>query len=268
VALGFTLVFGVSRVLNLAYGALYMVTAYTVYDLVVERGWSVYPSAAVGLGVCVLIGVSVYLLCSRWAPDPMRFLISTLLIALFLQYLLSYYFQGEVGLTIPGLIAGPSVLVLGVSVSPIFLLAGAASVLLLALVGAWVEWHPYGRLLRATSEDPEVVSLFGIDPRRVSLVVVGVSSLLVGAAAVLIVPAEVVTPTMWIEPFVIAFVVTIVGGLGKFRWTLPASFLVAFTEVVVLFWTPYAISDVVAFLVAIAFILVRPQGMGGSGAGS
>ncbi len=263
ISLGFTLVFGVSRVLNLAYGALYMVTAYMVYLFAVEWRWEILLAALLAIGISVLVGAAVFLLFSRYAPDPMRFLLGTLLTALLLQYLFSYFFQGEVGLVIPGLAPTQSLLVLGVSVSPVFLLSALVSLALLALLWAWIEWRPYGRVIRAAAEDPETASLFGIHPARVYLVVVLVSSAIIGVAAVLLVPAGVVTPTMWVEPFVIAFVVAVVGGLGKYQWTLPAAFLISFSQMAVLYLTPYDISDIVAFVVAIAFIVLRPQGMGG-----
>jgi len=102
VALGFTLLFGISRVLNLAYGALYMVTAYLIYYLAVELGVNLLVAVVVAIAVAIVVGLAVFLLCVRFAPDPMRFLIVSLLVALLLQYLFEYYFYGETGLIIPG----------------------------------------------------------------------------------------------------------------------------------------------------------------------
>ncbi|MGA8710972.1 MAG: branched-chain amino acid ABC transporter permease [Thermoplasmata archaeon] len=264
-ALGFTLLFGVSRVLNLAYGALYMVTAYVTYYLAVELGVNLFVSMAAAVGVAVVVGIAVFLLCQRFAPDPMRFLIVSFMIALLLQYVFSYYFQGETGLIIPGLIPVREFLFYGVSVSPAYVVAAVVALVLLVTLWAWVEWTSFGRSIRATAEDPETAALFGINVRSTYLVVVAVSSVLVAVAAVLIVPSQEVTPTMWIDPFVIAFVVSVIGGLGKFKWTLPAAFLLSFTQFIVQFEYPTSasISDIVAFGVAIAFIVVLPQGFGG-----
>ena len=264
-ALGFTLLFGVSRVLNLAYGALYMVTAYVTYYLAVEQGVNLFVSMAAAVGVAVVVGIAVFLLCQRFAPDPMRFLIVSFMIALLLQYVFSYYFQGETGLIIPGLIPVHEFLFYGVSVSPAYVVAAVVALVLLVTLWAWVEWTSFGRSVRATAEDPETAALFGINVRSTYLVVVAVSSVLVAIAAVLIVPSQEVTPTMWIDPFVIAFVVSVIGGLGKFKWTLPAAFLLSFTQFIVQFEYPTSasISDIVAFGVAIAFIVVLPQGFGG-----
>jgi branched-chain amino acid transport system permease protein len=272
IALGFTLLFGVSRVLNLAYGALYMVTAYLIYYLAVEMGVPLPLAVLAAIAVAVVVGLAVFLLCARFAPDPMRFLVVSLMVALLLQYIFEYppLFGGETGLIIPGLVASKEFLFYGVSVSPAYVLAGAVALVLLVAMWAWIEWTEYGRTIRATAEDPETAALFGIRVRSVHLVVVAVSSALVALAAALIVPAQEVDPSMWIEPFVIAFVVAVMGGLGKFKWTIPAAFLLSFSQfgfsyliVQYVYPTTASLSDIVAFAVAIGFIIVLPRGIGG-----
>lgn len=266
IALGFTLLFGISRVLNLTYGALYMVTAYSVYYFAVQLGFNLLLSVALAVGVSVVVGVGVFLLCARLAPDPMRFLIVTIFVALLLQYLFEYWYPGGVEL-VPGLVPIQGILIYGVSVSPTYLVSGGVTLVLIVLLWAWIEWTPYGHAVRATAEDPETAALFGIRVRSVYLVVVAVASILVAIAAVLIVPAQEATPEMWIEPFVIAFVVSVIGGLGNFKWTIPAAFLLSFTQFTVVFEFPATAGaqDIVAFLVAIGFIIVLPHGFGGIG---
>lgn len=267
VSLGFTLIFGVSRLLNLVYGALYMVGAYSVYALAVQDGYSIFLAVPIAIAIVVGVGIVSFLLFVRRNPDPMQFMIGTLLIALFLQYFFSLEFHGYVGYIIPGLLSNQSLLIAGVSVPQLLILAAATSFSLVAALYLWVERTGTGRVLRATASDPETVSLFGISPGRVAFLVVTLSSALIGLAAVLVVPAGgVVTPDMWIEPFVIAFVVAIVGGLGKFLWTLPAAFILSFSQEAVrygnLTWGNQ-VSDLIAFAVAIVFILVLPRGIGG-----
>jgi branched-subunit amino acid ABC-type transport system permease component len=264
IALGFTLLFGVSRVLNLTYGALYMVTAYLVFYFAAQLGMNLVLSTVLAVVITVAVGLVVFVMVARLAPDPMRFLIVTIFVALLLQYLFEYLYPAGVEL-VPGLVSTRGILIYGVSVSPTYLVAAAVTVVLLVLLWVWIEWTAYGHAVRATAEDPETAALFGIRVRRVYLVVVAVSSVLVAIAAVLIVPAQEATPTMWVEPFVIAFVVSIVGGLGNFKWTIPAAFLVSFTQFTVVFAFPATAGaqDIVAFAVAIGFIIVLPRGIGG-----
>lgn len=266
IALGFTLLFGISRVLNLTYGALYMVSAYAVYYFASQLGINLAISVVLAVGITVALGLAAFVLCTKLAPDPLRFLIVTIFIALLLQYLFEYYFPIGVEI-VPGLVSTQGILVFGVSIRPTYILAAGVSLVLLVLLWVWIEWTEYGHAIRATAEDPEIASLFGIRVRTIYLVVVAVSSALVAIAAVLIVPAQEATPTMWIEPFVIAFVVSVIGGLGNFKWTIPAAFLVSFTQFFVVFQFPSAAGaqDIVAFLVAIGFIIVLPRGFGGIG---
>jgi branched-chain amino acid transport system permease protein len=264
IAIGFSLLFGISRVLNLTYGALYMVTAYLVYYFADSLGVNLVLATALAIGLTVAVGLLVFLLCSRFAPDPMRFLIVSIFVALLLQYLFEYYFPAGVEI-VPGFAPAKDVLVLGVSIEPTYLVAAAVTIVLLVLVWVWIERTPQGHAIRATAEDPETAALFGIRVRRVYLVVVAVSSALIAVAAVLIVPAQEATPTMWIEPFVIAFVVSVVGGLGNLKWTIPSAFLLSFTEQAVVFEYPAVAGaqDIVAFAVAIGFIIILPRGIGG-----
>ena len=138
---------------------------------------------------------------------------------------------------------------------------------LLIVLWLWIDRTEFGRAIRATAEDPETAALFGIRVRTVYLLVVALSSALVAVAAVLIVPVQEVTPTMWISPFIIAFVVSVIGGLGKFLWTIPAAFLLSFSQFIVQFEYPTtaSLSDIVAFVVAIAFIIILPHGIAGAG---
>lgn len=264
-ALGFTLLLGISRVLNLAYGALYMVTAYMIFYFAVEMGVNLVLATILAGGIAVALGVAIFLLCLKFAPDPMRFLVVTLLVALLLQYLFSYYFQGQSGYIIPGLLPTKEILLFGVSVSPIYLWTAGITIAVFVALWVWIDWTSYGHTVRAAAEDPETASLFGIRVRYVYIVVVAVSSAIVALAAILIVPAQEVTPTMWVEPFVLAFVVSVIGGLEQFKWTLPAAFLLSFSQFYVQFSYPTSasLSDIVAFLVAIGFIIVLPRGIGG-----
>jgi branched-chain amino acid transport system permease protein len=268
VAVGFTLLFGVSKVLNLAYGALYMVTAYMIYFLAVQQGVDLLLATGIAIAVAVAVGIAVFALCLKFAPDPMRFLIVSLLVAFLLQYIFEYppLFGGDTGLTIPSLVSTQGFLLLGESVNWAEVVTAVVGLATLALLWGWIDYTGYGRAIRATSEDPETASLFGIRPRSVYLVVVAVSSSVIALAAVLISPTQYVTPSMWVNPFIIAFVVALVGGLGYFKWTLPAAFLVSFCQFFVdAEWPSYSgnLSEIVYFVVAAAFIIALPRGIGG-----
>ncbi len=260
---GFTLVFGVSRILNLTYGALYMTTAYFVYLFAVSLSLNYYVAAVVAVLFTLAIGLAIFVVMTKFAKDPMIFMIAMLLSALLLQYVYTYFFGGEVGLIIPGIVSNSSIYVLGVSISLSYILSAAVALAATIGIWVWIEKSSFGRKVKATSEDFETAELFGIKAKRIYLLIFIVSTLIVAVAALLIVPVQVVTPTMWVEPFVIAFAVSIIGGLGKLKLTIPAAFIISFSQVTILYIVPYDVSDLTAFFVVIVFLLVLPRGIGG-----
>ncbi|MCL5681504.1 MAG: branched-chain amino acid ABC transporter permease [Candidatus Thermoplasmatota archaeon] len=261
--LGFTLVFGVSKILNLSYGALYMSTAYFIYLFAVMLSINLFVSILIAVVLTVAIGLAIFMIMTKFARDPMIFMIAMLLSALLLQYIYTYFFQGEVGLIIPGVVSNVSLNILGVSVSQSYILSASVSLILVLAVWLWIDRSSFGRKVRATSEDYETAELFGINSKMIYLLIFIISTAIVAIAAVLIVPVQVVTPTMWVEPFVVAFAISIIGGLGKLRWTIPAAFIISFSQVTILYLVPYNISDITAFGVVIIFLILLPKGIGG-----
>ncbi len=240
-----------------------MTTAYFIYLFTVMLSLNIFLSIFLSIIIAVAVGLAIFIGIAKFARDPMIFMIAMLLSALLLQYLYTYFFGGEVGLIIPGVVTKESIIVLGVSISQSYILSASVSIILVIALWVWIEKSSFGRKVRATSEDSETAELFGINSKIIYLIIFVISTAIVAIAAVLIVPVQVVTPTMWIEPFVIAFAVSIIGGLGRLKWTIPAAFIVSFSQVAVLYAVPYNVSDLTAFIVVIAFIILLPKGIGG-----
>ncbi len=263
ISAGFTLVFGVSKILNLSYGALYMTTAYMVYYFSVLSHLPLLLSVFLAIVVTIAIGLAIFHFVLKFTKNPMIFMVTMLLFALLLQYFYSYFFGGEIGFIIPGLFSNTSIIIENVSVTISLIISSIISVILIISVWLWIEKSSFGRKVRATSEDPEIAELLGINTKNISLIVLTISIIFIAVASVLIVPSEEVTPDMWINPFVIAFAVSIIGGLGKFQWVIPSAFIVSFAEVITQNLIPYNISTVMAFLIVIIFIIIFPNGLGG-----
>ena len=265
IALGFTLLFGVSRVLNVTYAALYMVTGYVIYYFVAYTSVDLVSATLLAILIATGVGLGIFVLCLKFTPDPMRFLIASLLFAVFLEYLFSTLY-GETGYIVPGLVTTREFLFFGVSISEVSVLAAGVALVLLAVLWIWIDFTNYGKTIRAAAEDPETASLFGIRVGMVYLVVVAVSSVIIALDASLTVASSEVVPEMWITPFVVAFIVAVIGGLGRFKWTVPAAFLLSFSQSAVNYVFPAyqaELPEIVAFAVAIVFILALPQGLGG-----
>ncbi|MEM3448506.1 MAG: branched-chain amino acid ABC transporter permease [Nitrososphaeria archaeon] len=263
ISAGFSLVFGVSKILNLSYGALYMTTAYLIYYFVTYLRIPLIGTILISIFLTLLIGLLIFYFVLKFTKNPNIFMVTMLLFALLLQYLYSFLFGGEVGFIIPGPFPNGSLNLVGVSVSFSLLASAVISLGIVAASWIWIEKSALGRKIRATSEDAEVAELVGINTRWVTFLVLTVSIIFIAVASVLVVPSQEVTPDMWINPFVIAFAVSIIGGLGKFKWVIPSAMIVSFSEVISQYLIRYNVSEIAAFVIVIIFIIIFPNGLGG-----
>ena len=265
VALGFSLVYGVGGIVNLAHGSFFMIGAYAAYA-VTETGAPVIVAAVAGVLAATLAGV----LLDRLVIAPIRHqevavLIATLAVAILVQSGVQFAYGG-LERQLPGFVDG-AVDVLGVRLQATRLLAGLAALAPIAAVLLVLTRSPAGRMVRAVAQDEEAARLVGVRPERVTLYVLAIGAGLAGLAGVLTAPYGVLTPTMWLLPLTQAFAIVILGGLGSIPGTVLASVVVGFLDRLVAFTVPDG--DIKVGLVTVAVILatlvLRPQGLLGVG---
>jgi branched-chain amino acid transport system permease protein len=261
VALGFSLVYGVGGILNLAHGSFFMIGAYCAYAAT-EAGAPLPVAALVGVGSAMLAGV----LLERLVIAPIRhqevaLLIATLSVAVLVQSAVQFFFGG-LERQLPGFVDG-RVDVLGVGLRQTELLAGIVALITIVTVLLVLSKSPAGRMVRAVAEDEEAAVLVGVRPERVTLYVLAIGAGLAGLAGVLVAPYGVLTPTMWLLPLTQAFAIVILGGLGSIQGTIVASIVIGFLDRFVAFNVKDG--DIKVGLVTVAVILatliLRPQGL-------
>lgn len=260
VALGFSLVYGVGGIVNLAHGSFFMIGAYSAYAAT-EQGAPIALAAVIGILAAMLAGV----LLDRLIIAPIRHqevavLIATLAVAILVESMVRYFYGG-LERQLPGFVDG-AVDVFGVGVQQARLLAGIVSLVTIVAVILILTKSPAGRMVRAVAEDEEASRLIGVRPERVTLYVLAIGAGLAGLAGVLTAPYGVLTPTMWLLPLTQAFAIVILGGLGSIQGTLLASVVVGFLDRFVAFNVKDG--DIKVGLVTVAVILatlvLRPQG--------
>jgi branched-subunit amino acid ABC-type transport system permease component len=261
VALGFSLVYGVGGIVNLAHGSFFMIGAYTLYELD-QQGAPILVGAVAGVLVAGLAGV----LLERLVISPIRhqevtLLIATLAVAILVQQLVrSHYGNDQKGA--PAFVKG-AVDVLGIRVGQSRLFAAVAAVVAIAAVLLLLTKTAAGRMVRAVAEDEEAARLVGVRPERVTLVVVALGAALAGLAGVLVAPDTVVSPTMWLLPLTQAFAIVILGGLGSIWGTVLAAVIVGYLNAFV----TYNIQDgsikvgLVTVVVILVTLVLRPTGL-------
>jgi branched-chain amino acid transport system permease protein len=263
-AIGFTLIFGVSRILNLAYGAMYMVASYLIYSLVSRFGLAAVPAWLLAVAATCLLGMAMYRLFIFPVRDSLgRVLIVTAGIAIFLQEVAVLAYSTEpryVPTALPGSLA-----ILGARVTHQQLLTLVVALVLVIALHTFLIRTRHGRELRAVAQDTEMAALMGIPVERVYLFAIALSTGLAAAAGALVAPFLTVSPDMGWSPLLVAFTIVVLGGLGSLWGTIVAAFIVAYAEMFTAFLISPQLREAVTFVIMILTLVVRPHGLFGKG---
>ena len=263
-AIGFSLIFGVARIVNIAHTAFYMLAAYALYGLLVTAGLPLIP--AILLAVVAVVALS--LLCYKLVIEPVRqheaaVLIATIALALIFQEGLLVAFGGHF-LGIPSAVDGFAS-VLGVRVSYQRLLILVVVALTLAAVWFLLNRTRLGLAIRAAANDAEIANLMGMNVNRVAMITVGISVALAAIAGVVVAPVFVVDPLMWLSPLVTMLAIVVLGGLGSLKGSLIGAFVIGYVEAITVFAVPSGayLKGAVALSIMVIVLLIRPEGLFG-----
>ncbi|HEX9397409.1 MAG TPA: branched-chain amino acid ABC transporter permease [Burkholderiales bacterium] len=263
-AIGFSLIFGVARIVNIAHTAFYMLAAYCFYTLLTRTGLGFLLSGLISVGAVTLLSM----LCYRLVIEPVRehesaVLIATIALALVFQELMLFTFGGNF-LGIPSTLEG-AVRVLGVSIPYQRLLILVVAAAMLLLVWFVLYRTRFGLAIRATANDLEVASLMGMNVNRVAMATVALSVALASVAGVVVAPVFVVDPFMWLAPLVTMLAIVVLGGLGSLKGSLIGALVIGYVEAITVFAVPAGayLKGAVALLIMVIVLLVRPEGLFG-----
>jgi len=263
-AIGFSLVFGVARIVNIAHTAFYMLAAYLIYVGFHYLGISPYVAMPISIVIVGLLGVVSYkLFINPIREHEAAVLIATIALAMVIQEALLISFGGHY-LGVPPLISGYATIA-GVKVTYQHLLALGVAVL--ALIGTWALMMKtrLGLALRATAQDREVANLMGMNEARVAMLTMGISVMMAALAGAIVVPLFVLDPHMWMHPLIMMLAIVVLGGLGSIKGSFVGAYILAFAEVLVVFLIPMGayLKGSVALSIMILVLLIRPEGLFG-----
>jgi branched-chain amino acid transport system permease protein len=272
IAIGYTLVYGILRLINFAHGDLLMVAAYLAVMGVGLFAWPWPLAFALAIGLTGLMGV----LLERGAYRPLRraprisLLISAIAASFLLENLALVIFGGRAKpFPVPPGLAGALALG-GLYVPRLSLLIPLVTAALLAGLFWIVYLTDVGRAMRAIAQDLTTVSLMGIDVNRIIAFTFLVGSLLAGAGGLLWgMKYPQVNPFLGILPGLKAFIAAVLGGVGNVAGAVLGGLILGLLEVMIvaLFpsWAGYR--DAVAFTLLIVLLLVKPTGLLGEALG-
>ncbi|WP_372909873.1 branched-chain amino acid ABC transporter permease [Salinigranum sp.] len=264
VAVGLTLIWGVTRILNFAHGAMIMIGGYLGLFTYRATGNALLAIPVAVLGLFV-IGVATESLVVR----QLRTRDDSELAAIIGTFGLAVVAENAIRVTLSSDRESlPSILTGIWEVGPIILvkeqvlLFGVALCALGALFGL-IKYTRLGMAMRAVAQDRESALLMGVRSDRIYAVTFGLSAALAGLSGVLLAPVFNIYPSVGWQPFLLAFIVVIIGGLGSVRGTLVAALLLGVIRSLSLTWVSAQQTQIVLFVAMILILAVRPSGLSG-----
>lgn len=261
-AVGFTLIFGVARVLNLAHGSFYALGAYGTYVLTSLLGWPLWLAAIVAIAGVSLFGVIVEKVLIR----PLRYsqlgvLMITLAVSLVVEQALFLTFGSEYR-NVPAFI-DTKISIGGVDVAGQRLLTLVVAVIAIGALYLFIQRTRLGSAILAISQDAEAAKYMGIPSDRIFSLVMAISAALAGLAGVLAGPFLSVQPSMHLLPIVKAFAIVIVGGLGSIPGSILAALMLGYAETLVAYLISTSWTEIVSVLATLLTLVLRPAGIFG-----
>ncbi|MFS0699450.1 urea ABC transporter permease subunit UrtB [Cellulomonas sp. 179-A 4D5 NHS] len=264
-ALGLALTFGQMGVINMAHGEFMMAGAYTAYvvqGVIADAGVSLLVSLVVGFLVGGLLGLVLEVtLISRMYRRPLDTLLVTWGVALVLQQAARDVFGApNVDVRAPAWLSGAVELFgLGVPKTRLFILLLA--VVCITALALLLRFTPLGRRIRATVQNRDLAETSGISTRATDRLTFFVGSGIAGVAGVALTLLGSIGPTLGTSYIVDAFLVVVVGGIGQLKGTVIAALSLGMLQATFEYSTTASIAKVLLFVVIVAFLQVRPQGL-------
>ncbi len=261
VALGFSLIFGVTHAFNLAHGELILAAGYLAYVLGESLGLSFFQALPFCVSALLLAGALLHVLIRRVRePFELNSLVVTFGIALILQHVMLGLFSADYRLIPP---PGPplffeaaGVIVTRTQVLLVVLSMAATSAVYLLLRKTFL-----GKALRATIQQQEAARLAGIQVERMGFIAFCLGGMLIGLAGPLFGQTTYLHPAGWMEATLIAIIVTIFAGVGRMRGVLLAAWMLGLVESFAVWALGVSWREAVSAVILIALLLVKPRGL-------
>jgi branched-chain amino acid transport system permease protein len=269
IALGLTLIYGVLHIINFAHGASLMMALYGVYAL--KERWGVDPYVALPFMVPAMfvLGYGMQRLIINRASHGKdeNILLVTLGLSIVMENLALLFFKSDTrtidtSYTLSTVAIGPEAVQVMVSLPKLVAFAGALVVSALLIV--MLQRTDLGRAIRAVAKEKQGARLMGIDVDHVYAMCFGLGLACLGAAACFLLPAYYVNPQVGNGFVLVAFTVVVLGGMGSFAGALLGGLLIGVVESFGGLFLGESLGQVGIFVIFIAVLLLRPQGLFGA----
>ena len=263
IALGYTMVYGIAKMLNFAHGDIIMVGAYAVITAVFTMGLPPFIAILISIALCALLGIVIEFLAYRplRQAQPLAVLITAIGVSYLLQNL-ALLIYGSEQKAFPTIVALPTVHIGGVYIDGITLATLVVTAVIMVALSLFINKTRMGKAMRAVSEDKEAAELMGISVNRTITVTFAIGSALAGVAAIFYGAAYTyIRPTTGAMPGIKAFTAAVFGGIGSIPGAMLGGILLGVIEQLSKTYISTLWADAIVFGVLVMVLVVKPTGL-------
>lgn len=265
IALGYTMVYGIIKLINFAHGDVFMVGSFIGFYSITVFGLGFFPALIVSMAACALFGVIIERIAYKRLRNATR--IAALITAIGVSLLIEYgviYIRGAQPEAYPDVFSNRSFDIFGAHISIQSILILSVSIVLMILLQFIVHKTKTGKAMRAVSHDTEAAKLMGINVDNTISATFAIGSALAGAAGVIFgVYYTKIDPLMGVIPGVKAFVAAVLGGIGIIPGAMVGGLVLGVVETIVSALGFSLWRDAAAFVILILILIFRPSGIFG-----
>lgn len=266
IALGYTMVYGIIKLINFAHGDVFMVGAFVGFYAVTSWQMGFFPALIIAMILCAILGVVIERLAYKRLRNSTRIaaLITAIGVSLLIEYV-TIYIRGVQPEAYPkDLVANKQFNLFGADISSQSLLILGVSITLMILLQFIVHKTKVGKAMRAVSHDAEAAKLMGINVDNTISATFAIGSALAGAAGVIFgLYYTKIDPLMGVIPGMKAFVAAVLGGIGSIPGAMTGGMILGVIETIVSAVGFSLWRDAAAFIILIIILIFRPAGIFG-----
>jgi branched-chain amino acid transport system permease protein len=262
-AIGFTLVYGISRLPNFAHGALYVIMGFLVWSLINLLKLNYVVSIILALVIMGLLGAAIY----RFVLIRVRGMATSEIIATYalglaiLEFLRWGGFKGMT-YTLPPFIEG-SVTIGGIPVDFQRIIVIGIGIIVISFMWLFTHFNKTGLAFRGMAQDEHAAMMLGIDSDWMAVIAMAMGSILAGLSAIALLPLGNIVVEAGYNVLILSIAVCIVGGLGSWIGAIIASFMIGFLQIITVAYIQSHFQMVVALLAIIVTLILKPSGLFG-----
>lgn len=263
IALGYTMVYGIVKLINFAHGDILMIGAYTSLIMITSLNQSPFLALIASVLVCTAVGVAIEAVAYRPLRNSPR--ISALITAIGMSYLIENLAQlifGAEPRPFPNVINNVPIISGELNLGFLTLLTIVSSAIILYITRTIVFKTKTGKAMRAVSEDLLAARLMGVNVNKTISITFALGSALAGFGAFLYSAAyPTVTPFMGFNPGLKAFIAAVLGGIGMLEGAMLGGFIMGVVEAFSKAFISSQLADAIVYGILIIVLLVRPSGI-------